>query len=64
MKAGDEISVRGLHVTILAVGEAGPRGARFVFDDDPAELVWISDMFENTKRIELPAAGFGEPFDP
>jgi hypothetical protein len=64
LKAGDEISVRGLKVTILAVGEAGPRGARFVFDDDPAQLVWISDMFENTKTIELPGVGFGEPFDP
>ena len=64
LHVGDEISVRGLHVTILAVGEAGPRAARFVFDDDPATLVWISDMFENTKQIELPSVGFGEPFDP
>lgn len=64
LHAGDQISVRGLHVTILDVGEAGPRAARFVFDDDPAKLVWVSDMFENTKRIELPAVGFGEPYDP
>jgi hypothetical protein len=62
--AGDQISVRGLHVTILDVGELGPRSARFVFDDDPATLVWISDMFENTKQVELPGVGFGEPFDP
>jgi hypothetical protein len=64
LKVGDQISVRGLHVTILAVGEAGPRAARFVFDDDPTTLLWISDMFENTKQVELPAVGFGEPFDP
>lgn len=64
LRVGDEISVRGLHVTILAVGEAGPRGARFVFDDDPATLVWVSDKFESTSRVELPGVGFGEPFDP
>jgi hypothetical protein len=26
--------------------------------------LWISDMFESTKQVELPAVGFGEPFDP
>jgi len=64
LRVGDQVSVRGLHVTILAVGEAGPRAARFVFDEDPSTLVWISDMFEETKEIELPHEGFGEPFDP
>jgi hypothetical protein len=64
LRAGDELVVRGLHVTILEVGEAGPRSARFVFDSDPGKLVWISDMFDETKEVELPHQGFGEPFDP
>lgn len=64
LKAGDEIVLPGLHVTILTVGEAGPRSARFVFDEDPTTIVWLSDMFEATKEIELPAVDFGIPFDP
>jgi hypothetical protein len=35
-----------------------------VFDSDPGKLVWISDMFDETKEVELPHQGFGEPFDP
>ncbi|MDB4933884.1 MAG: hypothetical protein JWP87_856 [Labilithrix sp.] len=64
LRAGDQLAVRGLRVTILEVGEAGPRSARFVFDTDPGRLVWISDMFDETKEVELPHEGFGEPFDP
>jgi hypothetical protein len=64
LRTGDELSVKGLRVTILDVGSAGPRSARFVFDGDPGALVWISDMFDETKEVELPQTGFGEPFDP
>ena|GEM_PF-401538 len=64
LRAGDKISVRGLHVTILEVGEAGPRSARFVFDTDPGAFTWINDAFEDTLAVELPQPGFGEPFEP
>jgi hypothetical protein len=64
LRAGDQLAVRGLRVTILEVGDAGPRSARFVFESDPGKLVWISDMFDETTEIELPHEGFGEPFDP
>lgn len=64
LRVGDEIVLPGLHVTILTVGEAGPRSARFAFDEDPSTIVWLSDMFEATKEIELPAVDFGAPFDP
>lgn len=64
LRVGDHIAVRGLSVTILEVGEAGPRSARFVFDSDPGDLVWINDAFEDTLAVELPQPGFGEPFEP
>ena len=38
--------------------------ARFVFDEDPTNLVWLSDMFEATREVWLPAVDFGAPFDP
>lgn len=61
---GDEIVVPGMRVTILEVGEAGPRAARFVFDEDPATLLWLSDMFDATREVELPSVDFGAPYDP
>ncbi len=64
LHVGDEITVPGLRVTILEVGAAGPRSARFVFDEDPDTLVWLSDMFVATKEVELPSVDFGERFDP
>lgn len=64
LHAGDELAVKGLRVTVLEVGPAGPRSARFVFDDDPAALVWISETFDETKQVELPLPSFGEPFEP
>ncbi len=64
LKAGDTIAVRGLQVTVLETGEAGPRSARFVFDTDPGAFTWINDTFEDTIAVELPQPGFGEPFEP
>ena len=61
---GDVVVVPGLRVTILEVEEAGPRAARFAFDEDPETLVWVNDMFGATKEVELPAVDFAEPFDP
>ena len=64
LRAGATIRVTGLQVTVLEAGEAGPQSARFVFDKDPGALLWISDTFDETKEVELPAEGFGEPYDP
>jgi hypothetical protein len=64
LRAGDEITVRGLHVTILADGEGGPRSARFELDRNLDDLSWVSDTFVATKDITLPREGFGEPFEP
>jgi hypothetical protein len=64
LRAGDKITVRGLQVTVLETGEAGPRSARFVFDTDPGAFTWINDAFEDTLSVELPQPGFGEPFEP
>ena len=64
LHVGDEIVVKGMRVTILEVGEAGPRSARFVFDEDPTTLLWLSEMFEATQEVELPGVDFGAPFDP
>jgi hypothetical protein len=64
LKAGDKIAVRGLQVTVLETGEAGPRSVRFVFDADPGAYTWINDAFEDAIAVELPQPGFGEPFEP
>lgn len=64
LRVGDEIVAPGMKIKILEVGEAGPRAARFVFDFDPGELVWISDTFDATTEVTLPNEGFGEPFEP
>ena len=64
LNVGDEVHVSGLSVTILALGEVGPRSARFVFDGDPSEFVWLTETFDETAEVELPTEGFGEPFDP
>ena len=64
LRKGDVITVPGMRVTILESGAAGPRSARFVFDEDPETLVWANETFSETTEIELPAVDFGEPFDP
>ena len=64
LHTGDTIAVRGLQVTVLEAGEAGPRSARFVFDTDPGAFTWLNDAFEDTLAVELPQPGFGEPFEP
>ncbi|MDB4945633.1 MAG: hypothetical protein JWP97_5167 [Labilithrix sp.] len=64
LRKDDVIAAPGFQVTILETGPAGPRSARFEFDDDPDGLVWLSDAFEATRDVELPSEGFGAPFDP
>jgi len=64
--AGDVIRATGMKVTILDVGEAGPRRVRFEFDDalDAPSRVWIADGAEALTDATLPEPGFGKPFDP
>jgi hypothetical protein len=64
LRAGDELVVPGMRVTVLEVGEAGPRVARFVFDDDPGRVFWITDGFDDMQEAQLPRVGLGAPFDP
>jgi hypothetical protein len=64
LRVGDTIAVRGMKVTIVDVGEAGPRVARFVFDFDPDALSWLNDAFGGTGEVTLPGEAFGEPFEP
>lgn len=64
LHVGDTFDVPGLRVTILDVGAAGPRSARFELDWDPTAAVWVSDTFDATVEITLPKDGFGAPFEP
>jgi hypothetical protein len=62
---GMEISRPGMKVTVLEPGEDGPpRRLRFVFDDDPSDVVWISDGYKKMVDAPLPKIGRGAPFDP
>jgi hypothetical protein len=64
LRVGDQVVVPGLRVTILDVNEFGARSVRFVFDDDPDALLWLTDTLEETHEVLLPREGFGEPFEP
>lgn len=61
---GDVVRAPGMTVTILEVGPAGPRRARFVFDEAPEASTWIAEELAAPTSIELPAVGQGAPFDP
>jgi len=56
----------GMRVTILDVGPHGPRSARFELDRDveSSSLTWITEDAKKFSFVELPALGFGKPFDP
>lgn len=64
LREGAEIAMPGVKVTILETGENGPRAARFVFEQDPSSLVWITDDFDAMREATLPGVGLGAPFDP
>jgi hypothetical protein len=63
---GDTFSVPGMHVTVLEVGEQGPRTVRYVFDRDleSAPLVWITERYAGFPDSPPPKMGFGSTFDP
>ncbi|MEP7119441.1 MAG: hypothetical protein ABJE95_00805 [Byssovorax sp.] len=66
VSAGDVFDVPGLHVTVLEVGDSGPRSVRYEFDRDldAAPLVWISERFDGFPDAAPPKVGFGASFDP
>jgi hypothetical protein len=60
---GDVIQTHGMRVTLLEVAATGPRRARFDFEGDPEQFVWLAETSEGLKEVRLPAVGFGAPFD-
>ncbi len=64
LREGDEVVLPGLRITILEAGKAGPRRAKFVFDEDPETFLWLNDLVESTRDVQLPDVDFGAPFDP
>jgi hypothetical protein len=64
LRTGDIVHAAGMTATILAVGERGPRRVRITLDEDAGTLFWLNDASEQPKVAELPAPGFGAPFDP
>ncbi len=66
MAVGDTFKVPGMHVTVLEVGEQGPRTIRYQFDRDleAAPLVWITERYEGFPDAAPPKVGFGSTFDP
>jgi hypothetical protein len=66
MAAGDVFSMPGLRVTVLDVGPSGPRRVRYDLDRDldSPSLLWITEDRTGFPRAEIPAPGFGQPFDP
>lgn len=65
MRVGDEASMPGVRIKIMAVGSVGPRIVRYEFDRDldSPTLTWLSehsDGFEIEKPLPI---GLGKPFD-
>lgn len=63
LKVGDEVKNGCVRAKILEVGPRGPRSVRLTLDD-PSALTWVEDDYDGWKTVELPAVGFGAPFDP
>jgi hypothetical protein len=65
LAAGSVVRVPGMRVTVLEVGDAGPRRARFEFDDplDAPSRTWVTDRFDGLYDATPPPLGFGKPFD-
>ena len=64
LHAGDEVTVPGLHATVLETGERGPARLRFEFDQKLESLVWVADGKEGWRDVPPPQIGFGMPLDP
>ncbi len=66
MYAGDTVDTGGIHVTVIEANEHGPSVVRFEFDQDldSPDFVWLVEDMAGFHVIQLPAVGFGMPFDP
>jgi hypothetical protein len=62
---GDVVDVPGMRVTVVDVGEAGPRRVRFEFDEpfESPERVWVTDRADGLFDATPPAVGYGAPYD-
>ena len=65
IRVGDVLHMPGVKVTILAVGTAGPRIARYEFDEDldSSRLTWLVENNEGFAIERPPLIGFGKPYD-
>lgn len=65
LRVGDVLTMPGIRVTILAVGSAGPRIARYDFDQDldSPTLTWLVEKNEGFFIERPPLIGFGKPYD-
>ena len=66
LRAGQVVEVPGLRIEILQVVRGAPTRARYVFDEPLVTpgRVWVDENFIGLSPADLPAAGFGAPFDP
>jgi hypothetical protein len=64
--AGFTTDTAGMRVTVLQANKHGPSHVLFEFDRDleSPSLVWLAEDHNGFEPIELPAPGFGRPFDP
>lgn len=64
LRAGDEVTVPGLHAKVIETGERGPARLRFEFDQKLESLVWVADGTDGWRDVPPPQVGFGMPLDP
>jgi hypothetical protein len=66
VKAGEVFRASGMRATVLDVGVAGPRAARFEFDSDlgGAEVACIVEAHDGFHEVRLPEPGYGAALDP
>lgn len=63
LHVGDEVKNGCVRAKVLELGPRGPRSVRLTLDD-PSALTWVEDDYDGWKTVDLPAVGFGAPFDP
>lgn len=63
LRVGDEVRNGCVRAKILELGPRGPRSVRLELEN-PTKTLWVEDDYDGWKEVELPAVGFGAPFDP
>jgi hypothetical protein len=64
LPVGSVVTLPGLRVTVLEMGKAGPRSARFEIDGDLESFDWVAERKSGFVEAPPPAVGFGKPFEP